>query len=688
MAKRIVASGLVLLFCVSWLNAEAVCVVPREKLPLELYQISVGAERLVTFDLPACDGKAVYLFLGARDVDRAREMKVLLNGQVLPIPDTILNEVDDAFAYLPVPGQMLNVGENELKFVFADNLNNTTGGYFVNQVEFWLCDVAEEAGLVEKLDKKCVIVKPLINADKEKSYRYKDNFNDETVGTKPDYWVLKSGVCSVSVDKDGSRALLLGNAKKKSHAVLHVFSSTTTIETTFRPLEVTDKSSFWLAVRYNLDDAYVIKAGYDCGKKRWAICEYRNRAFKTYRTAEDNLEVGRVYRLRLEADKSNIKLYVDDELKCETFYVRTTNYGRVGLYADYGRAEYDDFGYCGTGKVQDGVTWWYEKGFGNGGMVTLKDGSLLLQYSGPDRHLVSYDDGVSWQPKKDFKATVNWCAGNLIRLASGKLLNVYQKRFSDHPHFKLQAFAEISADEGKTWDGPFPVQPGPGGYCTMNAKITQVSSGRIFFPTSTGGEGVEGEEIGGIGVFYSDDEGRTWQESQNRLDLNTTGVNLQEGEVEELSDGRLALIARTNLNYLGYLVSDDNGQSWDTAVHKVVPAVMCAFNTMRDEKTGRIFLFWPYEDSSEQPDMHQYPRERISLAVSDDDMKSWTFLTDIDDFMNHRGRFMNLGIYVDDGCVYTMVSTFGTGQPGRAIMQITRLELDKLSPYEEFPPLH
>jgi hypothetical protein len=342
-------------------------------------------------------------------------------------------------------------------------------------------------------------------------------------------------------------------------------------------------------------------------------------------------------------------------------------------------------------KPQDGVSSFYLANAGNGDIVKLENGDLIMQCGPKNRFMRSRDNGVTWGQEEVFLSTSKgWCDGNIYRLNTGKIMHVFQHLESPSPNLALQANAEVSNNDGISWDGPYKIHPYPGPYCSMNGKITQAENGRIFFVSATGGEGLSGEKVGGVGVWYSDDDGESWSESINRLDKNTTGFNLQEGEVVELSDGRLALIARSDTGYLMYTFSEDNGRSWDTDVESTsVPSVMCAFNTMRDSKTKEIFLFWTYDDTSECPEAAQKPRERVSLACSGDDMRSWQFLTDVDDFEGHTYRFMNLGIYVDDDCVYTMVNVFGTQiGTGRSALEVTRFERSKLKPYAEFPPLH
>ena len=84
--------------------------------------------------------------------------------------------------------------------------------------------------------------------------------------------------------------------------------------------------------------------------------------------------------------------------------------------------------------------------------VELNDGTLvgLVRYHGSDhcmRQTVSKDGGKTWSPMT--KTTMLGLPPHLIRLADGKLVNVYGRRLKE-PGFG--EFAAISDDNGATWD--------------------------------------------------------------------------------------------------------------------------------------------------------------------------------------------------------------------------------------------
>ena len=85
--------------------------------------------------------------------------------------------------------------------------------------------------------------------------------------------------------------------------------------------------------------------------------------------------------------------------------------------------------------------------------IQLSDGTLvgLVRYHGPDacmRQTISNDGGKTWSPME--KTPMLGLPPHIIRLADGKLVAVYGRRFAMPTAFG--EYACISDDNGKTWD--------------------------------------------------------------------------------------------------------------------------------------------------------------------------------------------------------------------------------------------
>jgi hypothetical protein len=105
-------------------------------LPLSVYGKPVGYSRSARVDLPAAfdPGAAdkAFLWLDVDDIDSAAEAQILLNQTALTdLPPSLLGEGGGHSAWVAVPLAALQPGGNVVTFIFADNLNNTTLGYLI-----------------------------------------------------------------------------------------------------------------------------------------------------------------------------------------------------------------------------------------------------------------------------------------------------------------------------------------------------------------------------------------------------------------------------------------------------------------------------------------------------------------------------------------------------------------------------
>lgn len=214
-----------------------------------------------------------------------------------------------------------------------------------------------------------------------------------------------------------------------------------------------------------------------------------------------------------------------------------------------------------------------------------KDGTLLLFYKEGQkiaewRTMVkaSADDGRSWSEARelvpgDASGGRGPVRNKLIRLTSGRIL-----AGSSTEHGIWQAFADISDDEGITWQKSGPVAIADLHYQAgeKTAESTIAVSAQSFY-----GRGViqpslwQGED-GSVhmllrsseGFVYradSEDGGETWTDAYPlTLPNNNSGLDLV-----RLADGRLLLVCNpVAANWgmrspLSLFVSEDEGQSWN-----------------------------------------------------------------------------------------------------------------------------
>ncbi len=174
-----------------------------------------------------------------------------------------------------------------------------------------------------------------------------------------------------------------------------------------------------------------------------------------------------------------------------------------------------------------------------------------------------------------------------------------------------------------------------------------------------------------VTVFYSDDDGETWTEkvlpsvppfAVREPHKGPRWENYScEPTVTELSDGTLVMLVRTTQNYHYMYRSFDHGDTWTDPV----PSIFHATNTMpvlHKLSDGRIVFFWcntqplpeldhektfpPLSDEEKRGVWEDVftNRDADHLAISDDDMKTWTGFREL--FLNEmrcRSDFRSLG---------------------------------------------
>lgn len=213
-------------------------------------------------------------------------------------------------------------------------------------------------------------------------------------------------------------------------------------------------------------------------------------------------------------------------------------------------------------------------------MVELKDGAILLGYqeflSGPagghdEGHtqlvtVVSRDGGLTWGDKRvrvtNNPGDVNVYNSNFLRLPDGEILYVFM-RYNQLARGKPQLmslYACRSNDEGATFSQPWPMwEREPVGCASGVLKL--LKSGRIILPTNRQtGEVWSPTDHVVLGAAWSDDGGRTWRKSTGTIDLPMRGA--MEGHVEELRDGRIMMVMRTQLGSVFQSFSVDGGDTW------------------------------------------------------------------------------------------------------------------------------
>ena len=131
-------------------------------------------------------------------------------------------------------------------------------------------------------------------------------------------------------------------------------------------------------------------------------------------------------------------------------------------------------------------------------------------------------------------------------------------------------------------------------------------------------------------VFYSDDEGQTWQKSATSvvvvIDYWTPGFSntfaaFEEPTVVELEDGRVLMIGRTRMGRLFQSFSLDGGVNWSIAEPPELASSYAPAEVRRIPATGDLLICW--NQVSKQEIIDGLNRHRLSVAISTDEGKTW-----------------------------------------------------------------
>ena len=277
----------------------------------------------------------------------------------------------------------------------------------------------------------------------------------------------------------------------------------------------------------------------------------------------------------------------------------------------------------------------------NGPFVAMPDGGLLTLDA--EALTTSEDDGGTWsdpRPASFGQHPREPASYYLLRARSGVLVLVYldlvnctfswdDEAGEPKPECRLELCSVRSLDDGRTWVDR---QTLLHGYNANFFGFIQTRSGRLVVVA----EHLVTQPGHWVACsLVSDDEGATWQ-SSNFIDIGGHGHHdgATEPTVAELSDGRLLMLIRTNLDRFWQATSDDGGRYWRTLEPSTIDASSAPGALLRLQ-SGRLLLVWnrlnpdgrvwektPGGQLSEYP--ASWHREELSYAFSEDDGATWT----------------------------------------------------------------
>lgn len=278
-----------------------------------------------------------------------------------------------------------------------------------------------------------------------------------------------------------------------------------------------------------------------------------------------------------------------------------------------------------------------------GDIVELKDGRLCLVYTrfrggGAADHSpadlvmrTSPDNGKTWGEDKVLVANEGKCnvmSVSILRLKKDELLLFYMRK--ENAQTSCQYYVRRSKDEFETLSEAVRVSQMEGYHVVNNDRVMQLKSGRIIVPANLhSGFDETGTKVTKFSfkaipfVYYSDDEGKTWQKDNTTIvPTDNRTLVLQENGVVELKDGRVWMYMRTLHDYQYGCFSTDGGINWSKPEPTNLAAPCSPATIKRIPWTGDLLCVW--NDHSGE---HPFPPKRrtpLCVAYSKDDGKSWS----------------------------------------------------------------
>ena len=289
--------------------------------------------------------------------------------------------------------------------------------------------------------------------------------------------------------------------------------------------------------------------------------------------------------------------------------------------------------------------------YSEGSIVELRDGSILYattQFIGSNSDFAkarivaksSSDGGKTWSKMRVLQENVgglNVMSASLKRFdVDGQSAIGFVYLIKNH-YDDLKAYLRISMDEAQTFGEPILITHLNGYHVVNNDRLQQLSNGRLLCPVAWSAD-VKTENHFVTFCYYSDDDGKTWHVSDNRVDLPQRGA--MEPEVLELKDGRVLMIVRTQMSEIYASYSDDGGVTWGEAKPWGVQSPESPATLRRIPTTGDLMLIW--NPNVQSGAGHGGLRTPLAVAISKDDGKTWVLQKYLEDRTDQTYAYTSL----------------------------------------------
>ncbi|MCX8036582.1 MAG: glycoside hydrolase [Candidatus Sumerlaeia bacterium] len=305
-----------------------------------------------------------------------------------------------------------------------------------------------------------------------------------------------------------------------------------------------------------------------------------------------------------------------------------------------------------------------------GDTAVLKDGRLLLAWTEFEGGFaddapaviggkVSADGGRTWGEKIVLQPNTgrrNVMSASLLRKRDGELLLFFLQK--DGPD-NLSVWMRRAVREPDLWTSPTRVSTLPGYHVMNNARVIELTSGRLLAPTAHTPDAAKQHKAMSCLCYLSDDGGATWRPAKSRIGFPESAA--MEPGLVELKDGRVLMIIRTVRGCIYTSHSTDGCQTWSESKATSLTAPAAPASIARIPSTGDLLLIWANNPKGAKAGWKE--RTPLAAAISRDEGNTWSAPRNIED--DPKGSFGYCSIrFVGNDVLLTYYDWRDTGQKG------------------------
>lgn len=238
----------------------------------------------------------------------------------------------------------------------------------------------------------------------------------------------------------------------------------------------------------------------------------------------------------------------------------------------------------------------------------------------------SLDGGKTWGPEilvQDNIGKVNITSPSLVQTDAKTLFLFFLVKNSTS---ETKMYFKKSSDGGITWNIPVSIPINIKGYYVCNNdRVILTSKKRLIIPLAFAPSIWINYIQQNVKCLLSDDLGKTWHVSAT---IQSSKSPLMEPGVEELADGSILMVIRSQTGYVLFSTSRDGGNSWSNISYSGLQTPEAPQTIRRVPGTDSLIMV--YINTPYIPAINFTNRQPLAIALSTDNGKTWPRIVNIE----------------------------------------------------------